>query len=64
MSIEVKVYLPGPCEPVSLDDYATYLAMVAGCGTYEQAQCLPDELYYSNPVEGSELSITPSGEER
>jgi len=59
MSIELQVFIAGDVEPLSFDDYATYLASVAAGGTDAQQLVLPDELYYDNPREGTFLSITP-----
>ena len=59
MTIEVLVYLPGSDQPVDLNGYAEYLATVAANDTPDGGQCLPDEIYYDNPREGSPLSIQP-----
>jgi len=58
MTIEVLVYLPGSDQPVDLNGYAEYLATVAASDTPDDGQCLPDELHYDNPREGTSLSIT------
>ena len=57
MSIEVEVYLPAVTNPVDLDTYANIVASIAGYGTYEQAQGLPDYFSYDNPKTGSKCSV-------
>ena len=60
MTIEVQVYLPGENNPVDLDTYADIVAGIAGFGTAEQAQCLPDYYSYDNPKTGSSCSVRSS----
>jgi hypothetical protein len=57
MTIEVQVFLPGENNPVDLDTYADIVAAIAGCGTYEQAQSLPDYYHYDNPKTGAQCTV-------
>ena len=62
---DVQVFLPGEDEPVSLDHYADYMALVAGCGTYEQSLSVPAFFHYENPLSGNSCTIgTTPGDER
>jgi len=51
------VYLPGESEPVSLDEYADYIAAVVAYGSDIEEHALPAEFFYNNPITGSTYSI-------
>lgn len=57
MTVEIQTFIPGHVEPVDLDVYADIVAAIAGCGTYEQAQSLPDYFHFDNPKTGSKSTV-------
>lgn len=60
MTIEVRAYIPGHVEPVDLDTYADIVAAIAGYGTCEQAQSLPDYFQYDSPKTGNKSLVCNS----
>ena len=57
MAFEIQVYLPGETNPVDLDDYANIVSAIAGCGTYEQWQSLPELFVLDDPKSGNRTSV-------
>jgi hypothetical protein len=55
--IEVEAYAPGIPDSLTLDEYVDLMTMVAACGIADQADLLPDYLYYDNPKTGYKCSI-------
>jgi len=62
MTIRLDVHISSQSDPLTLDDYATYLALAASSDIYGDDPGLPNEVYYSNPKEETELSISEEDE--
>lgn len=57
MTVEFLAYPPGHKEPVDFGTYATYVSLVAGCGTYVQSQSLPDYFQFDDPKTGNKTLV-------